>query len=1166
MTLRFFILVSLFAIGSGFGQISVVPAVLVEDTKYQVFQEGRRSTGALANFRLHLDYYSKSEAQISVGERDIALPLGEHRLDLSYEHLPSQEGVIHAVVGSKELFRESVPSLNSSPADFVSEESVLDLGGDFTAWVRFKAAEQGSGTLLSKCRPGAVKWVPDAKALFIRNGRLVYDIGWVGALAAGPKVTDGQWHEVVLICAEGQAELYLDGRSIGKRKNFSRKDKKDFVFKIGKAASDFAGDLQDCEISGLRYWSRAVAGGELSSLVGGELEAVNTPDLNWSGQAKDPASAPVESFSGRGQVGIPVAVRLSSTDGFEIKQAWVQPLEMVDHAEMISNWSEDSLHEGRKIYQMLCVTCHGDREQEGSIPMAMKFHSGVFKNGSDPYRIYQTLDKGYGMMVAQPQYSPQQKYALIHYIREEFLRSDNREQCFEITDEYLASLPKGLKTVSQAKGVDLESLKPYEKMDFGPALMWTYQVDGEGGRKANPNIAQKGINIRLDAGPGGVSKGDTWMIYETDTMRVAAAYHGDFVDWRGIAFDGSHGSHTRIVGETLFTSEDAPAWQNPKTGSWQDDRIVGRDGRRYGPMSEGWIRYRGMYYQGDEIPVLHYQVGEVEILERPGLIDYGDASVFTRTLNVDESAHDLVANLAPNQDSLSVLLNAPDGVRVDRSGATIQLHIPAATAPAKILLGFTSAAEESVAGLLGEPADLFDLTQGGASRFAEQGITVTGQLGAEGKAFAVDTIPVPNKQLNRWNAWMRLGGFDFFSSNPDRAAVCTWLGDVWLVDGVSGDLSKVTWRRICTGLFQPLGLKIVDDQIYVTCRDQIARLHDLNGDDEIDYVECFNHHPQVTEHFHEFAMGLQTDEEGNFYYAKSARHAKKAVVPHHGTLLRVSPDGKRTDIVATGFRAANGVCVNPDGTWIVTDQEGHWNPKNRINYVREGGFYGNMFGYHDVTDESDAAMDQPLCWITNAFDRSPAELVWVPEDAAWGSLNGRLLNLSYGYGQIYTVPHEVLADGQAQGGMCALPIDRLPTGIHRGRFHPENGQLYGVGMFAWAGSQKEDGGFFRVRATGKSAWQPVKTQARDGKYVITFSDELPKSGKFTIKTWDLKRTERYGSKHFNEKELTLASYTILGNQVTLVVPDLRPTMGMEIRCEFSNGIERVIHSSIHSVQ
>ena len=95
---------------------------------------------------------------------------------------------------------------------------------------------------------------------------------------------------------------------------------------------------------------------------------------------------------------------------------------------------------------------------------------------------------------------------------------------------------------------------------------------------------------------------------------------------------------------------------------------------------------------------------------------------------------------------------------------------------------------------------------------------------------------------------------------------------------------------------------------------------------------------------------------GNDHDAKAARHALPAVVPHHGTLLKVARDGSTTEIVAHGFRAPNGVCVEPDGTFWMTDQEGHWHPKNRINHVRPGRFYGNMFGYHDVTDPADAAM------------------------------------------------------------------------------------------------------------------------------------------------------------------------------------------------------------------
>ena len=143
-------------------------------------------------------------------------------------------------------------------------------------------------------------------------------------------------------------------------------------------------------------------------------------------------------------------------------------------------------------------------------------------------------------------------------------------------------------------------------------------------------------------------------------------------------------------------------------------------------------------------------------------------------------------------------------------------------------------------------------------------------------------------------------------------------------------------------MFQPLGIKFHEGKIYVGCRDQIAVLHDLNGDGETDYYESFNSDHQVTEHFHEFAMGLQTDDAGNFYYAKSGRHARESLVPQHGTLIRVSPDGDTSEIIAHGFRAANGVALNSDGSFIVTDQEGFWNPMNRINWVEEGGFYGNM--------------------------------------------------------------------------------------------------------------------------------------------------------------------------------------------------------------------------------
>ena len=358
---------------------------------------------------------------------------------------------------------------------------------------------------------------------------------------------------------------------------------------------------------------------------------------------------------------------------------------------------------------------------------------------------------------------------------------------------------------------------------------------------------------------------------------------------------------------------------------------------------------------------------------------------------VSSLAGPIVAGFAPRRDAAA---------EWTASEGRLRLKIPAGKEPLRFTVWLPSDsatvspgdAAQYASRLANQPIphaerDLTALTQGGPPRWPQK-LDTQAVLGADSGPFATDMLTAP--ESNPWLAQTRFTGLDFFPNG--RIAVCSWDGDVWIVEVVPASsppdaqpkTETLHWQRIASGLFQPLGLKIVEGKIHVTCRDQLAVLHDLNGDGETDFYQCLNNDHQVTEHFHEFAMGLQTDAAGNFYYAKSGCHGLAAIVPHHGTLLRVSQDGSRTDILATGFRAANGVCLNPDGSFVVTDQEGFWNPKNRINWVTvdpcgKPKFYGNMFGYHDVTDSSDSAMVPPLCWITNAFDRSPAELLWVDQ-------------------------------------------------------------------------------------------------------------------------------------------------------------------------------------------
>ena len=482
------------------------------------------------------------------------------------------------------------------------------------------------------------------------------------------------------------------------------------------------------------------------------------------------------------------------------------------------------------------------------------------------------------------------------------------------------------------------------------------------------------------------------------------------------------------------------------------------------------------------------------------------------------------------------------------------------------------------AGLLDEIGEAENLMQtfqeGSTPRWTESIKTKPRRLGKPG-AFITEIITSPNN--NPYRSWMRLGGFDFFDDN-NRAAVCTWMGDVWIVEGINSKPQEFKWTRIATGMFQPLGLKIVDNKIYVTCRDQITQLVDGNDDGEIDYYKAFNHDAQVTEHFHEFAMGLQTDAYGNFFYTKAARHAKTALVPQHGTLVKVTPDGKSSEIIASGFRAPNGVCVNPDGTYYVSDQEGHWTPKNEINLIEKGKFYGNLMGYHK--DLTEANITSPMIWMHNDFDRSPAEQLWVNSDK-WGGLGGQLINLSYGTGHVYVIMEEKV-NGRAQGGVVRIPDFDFPTGVMRGRFHPSDGQLYACGLFGWAGNKTRPGGFYRLKHTGKPVHIPIAINALKDGVSLTFMHELdpetaadPES--YLVKRWNYKRTRNYGSRDYKAdgsqgRDIAKVSNVKMSKDkksIFLKIADMKPTMQMQIEYKIDTAdgeyLSHRIQNTIHAI-
>ena len=852
----------------------------------------------------------------------------------------------------------------------------------------------------------------------------------------------------------------------------------------------------------------------------------------------------------------------------------------LDHAGLINGFDREVYLQGRQVYNDHCIQCHGDPQNEGSIPLSRKFWEEPMKTGDDPYTLYQVLTRGHGAMPPQVHLSPREKYSAVLYVLEKFISKKDDGPRYAYSSGYLDQLPKG-----SGLGPEIKPYHPWSDMDYGDFLINTYElVDSLTGppRYHSPrpvpyadedytkaNFAYKGIAVRLDKGEGGVSTGNTWMMFDHDVMRMAGGWTGDgFIDWDGILLNDKHETYPRTIGKLHYETSTGPGWANPATGKYDDPRFTARDDRQFGPLPKKWADYKGLYHYEDKV-ILSYSVGKAEVLELPGMEQLNGQTVFTRTMNISPSPVSLQMRVAR---SGAVAALKGDGATLSENEGHITLDIPKNT-PLKITLLVAAKGTEDLNGFaqgLPEAEDLTKYINGGKTHYPQE-LKAEVIRGTNEGPIAVDWLNPPFD--NPWKSRMKLSGIDFFK-DPDKAAVCTVDGDVWVISGLLENGSSLTWRRIASGMFQPLGIKILDEQIFVTCRDQIVRLNDLNGDGETDFYESFNHDHQVTDHFHEFAMGLQADAEGNLYYAKSGRHAREALVPQHGTLLKVSKDGSETTLLARGFRAANGVCLNPDGTFIVTDQQGYWNPMNRINWVEPTGkFYGNMWGYGPPADTSRAAMEPPMMWVDMDFDRSPSELLWV-ESEKWGPLNGSLLSFSYGYGTVQLVLHEKVGDVR-QGGVIDLPGVKFMTGVMRARFNPGDGQLYACGMSAWATNQMmKGGGLYRLRYTGNPLPLPISMNAREDGVELGFSVRLDPEHAMTVenyevRAWDLKRSSRYGSKRYNTRELPVTGTSPIGNgkSILLNIEGLAPVDVMTIRYQLKdaegNVMEGTVQSTVH---
>ena len=765
-----------------------------------------------------------------------------------------------------------------------------------------------------------------------------------------------------------------------------------------------------------------------------------------------------------------------------------------------------------------------------------------------------------------------------------------------------------------------------EMMDYGPFLNLALKADGLSGADNNtPKAVAIPLGENEKAEPAHAGAGQipaAAVCFDEDLLRFSAGWVGGFIDYKGVTFHGDHGRNCAIAGTQKWATVKGPGWARPGSGEdgFKDPRTDVS-----GPLPAEWAKFKGIYRDDDNHVVLSYTVGKAHVLERPGIVKVGDSGegevVFRRELSIGPNEQQMVLNIVnvnkasgTTEKELAVLTgdkgvtavglgNPPAGVRLVAKGGAIRLIIPphgpgigsgpgGGEAGLSFSIFLWSGAKEKLAAIAPhlkarESNYLGSIPQRGGPGIWKETVTTNVTIGKNDQPYTVDTYEPPFN--NPYKSVIRFGGFDFLPDGKS-AVLSTWSGDVWRVSDISGTPSTVTWKRIASGLFEPLGLVVRNGEIFVHCRDGLWRLKDTNGDGEIDFYEVFNNDVHNNPFFHEFAFDLQADKEGNFYFAKAGpvnpggSGFQRPMSENNGTLMKVSADGKHLEVVATGFRAPNGIGVNPEtGQITAGDNEGTWVPKCPLHWITPGYFAGVVDTAHRQMRSTKQKPDlserpKPICWFPKYVDNSGGGQTWVMGDK-WGPFKGNLLHTSYGTCSLYNVMYEFVA-GQIQGGVTKFDV-KFNSGMNRPRFSPFDGQLYISGLTGWQSSGAKEAAFQRVRYTGKPVNMANGLHVFKDAVEITFTNPLDEAsatdaGNWSVEQWNYEWAEHYGSGNFSladpkkkggdslKDPLEISGVTLSADKKTVRISlsEVKPVMQMNIKYNIKAADGTTIHSEI----
>jgi glucose/arabinose dehydrogenase/cytochrome c2 len=677
--------------------------------------------------------------------------------------------------------------------------------------------------------------------------------------------------------------------------------------------------------------------------------------------------------------------------------------------------------------------------------------------------------------------------------------------------------------------------------------------------------------------------------FDTDLLRWSVAWTGKFLPMVLLAqisykdFFNKNNQVTTLTGNPLIATGSYAGWSAEKPQFQTSDSYE----PSWSALPAEKARWNGVYVF-DKRAILNYSVGNTSIYEMPGSAAFDNQTAFTRTFQIEKTSEALFLTVAEitnatysevkngvaylyqgvNRDTVTAMgisgKGKPEFKAEVRDNRYLTVNVPAGSdaqsasvviwkGPAKLKSQFEKLCRKT-------RISLPEFKSGGPAQWKETVMT-HGQLSPDTAAFVTDLLALPLH--NPWKRNVRVADISFFKDG--RAAVVTFEGDVWLIEGINKDLKNISWRRFASGLHEPMSIEVVKGKIYVFGREGIVRLNDLNNDGMADFYENFSNIMSQSSESREWAADMIYAPDGGFYIAKGGSLSNgpgvtvtvgkgfRAGSYQNGTILKISPDGRRSEVIATGLRGPYLGFNAEKGILTSTDQQGNFVPSSPIYVVKKGDYFGVQPTLHR---KDKPAITPPLTWIPHRVDRSSLGQAWITGNKM-GPLSGSLIHFSFGRPGLF----RVLIDSTSavlQGGVSVIHAN-YPAPTSKGAMNPVDKQLYVTGFNLWGSTSNGISSLLRLRYTGKPSYMPEMIRAGKQGIILGFDTELDAATaanpeNFRVKRWDYKRTEEYGSGHYKtdgtsgEETLTAAASYLSADRkkVLLLVPDMKEVMQMEV--------------------